>query len=47
MEPRSRSFYILAAFFAVFIAFLYGPTVVIGVLSFQGAGGGLTFPMRG
>lgn len=47
MEPRTRSFYILSAFFALFILFLYGPTITIGILSFQGEGGGLTFPMRG
>ena len=47
MEPRPRSFYVLSAFFALFLLFLYGPTLTIGVLSFQGEGGGLTFPMRG
>ncbi|SMX25594.1 ABC transporter permease [Boseongicola aestuarii] len=47
MEPRPRSFYLLTAFFALFILFLYGPTITIGILSFQGEGGGLTFPMRG
>ena len=47
MEQRSRSFYILAAFFGLYVLFLYGPTITIGVLSFQGPGGGLTFPMRG
>ena len=47
MEPRPRAFYILSAFFALFLLFLYGPTLTIGVLSFQGPGGGLTFPMRG
>ncbi|MFA8387872.1 MAG: ABC transporter permease [Pelagibaca sp.] len=47
MEPRPRSFYALTAFFALFILFLYGPTLTIGILSFQGPGGGLTFPMRG
>ncbi len=47
MEPRSRSFYLLAIFFALFLLFLYGPTITIGILSFQGPGGGLTFPMRG
>lgn len=46
-EGRSRSFYALAAFFALFVVFLYGPTVTIGILSFQGPQGGLTFPMRG
>ncbi len=47
MEPRPRSFYALAAFFTLFLVFLYGPTITIAVLSFQGPGGGLTFPMRG
>ena len=47
MEPRPRSFYVLSAFFALFVLFLYGPTLTIGILSFQGEGGGLTFPMRG
>ncbi|MGY9050422.1 ABC transporter permease [Puniceibacterium antarcticum] len=47
MEPRSRSFYVLAAVFGLFLLFLYGPTITIAILSFQGEGGGLTFPMRG
>ncbi|MEC3861758.1 ABC transporter permease [Mesobacterium sp. TK19101] len=47
MEPRPRSFYILAAFFTLFLIFLYGPTITIAILSFQGPQGGLTFPMRG
>jgi putative spermidine/putrescine transport system permease protein len=47
MEPRPRSFYILSAFFAAFLLFLYGPTFTIAILSFQGPTGGLTFPMRG
>jgi putative spermidine/putrescine transport system permease protein len=47
MEPRSRSFYFLAAFFTLFMLFLYGPTVTIAILSFQGPIGGLTFPMNG
>lgn len=47
MEPRPRSFYVLSAFFGVFLLFLYGPTITIGILSFQGPTGGLTFPMRG
>jgi len=47
MEPRPRSFYVLTAFFVVFLIFLYGPTLTIGILSFQGPGGGLTFPLRG
>ena len=47
MEPRPRSFYVLSVFFGVFVLFLYGPTITIGILSFQGPSGGLTFPMRG
>lgn len=47
MEKRPKSFYFLAAFFALFVLFLYGPTVTIGILSFQGPQGGLTFPMNG
>ena len=47
MEPRPRSFYVLAGFFCLFLLFLYGPIVTIGILSFQGPLGGLTFPMRG
>jgi putative spermidine/putrescine transport system permease protein len=47
MEKRPRSFYFLAAFFALFVLFLYGPIATIGVLSFQGPKGGLTFPMNG
>ncbi|POF31458.1 ABC transporter permease [Roseibium marinum] len=47
MEPRSRSFYVLAGFFALFVIFLYGPVITIGILSFQGPRGGLTFPMNG
>ncbi|MFZ8960012.1 MAG: ABC transporter permease, partial [Paracoccaceae bacterium] len=47
MEKRSRSFYLLSAFFGLFVLFLYGPILTIGILSFQGPEGGLTFPMRG
>ena len=47
MEPRPKSFYVLTGFFVLFLIFLYGPTLTIGILSFQGPGGGLTFPMRG
>ncbi len=47
MEPRPISFYILGAFFAAFMLFLYGPTITIAILSFQGPEGGLTFPLRG
>jgi putative spermidine/putrescine transport system permease protein len=38
---------VLAAFFTLFVLFLYGPMCAIYLLSFQGPHGGLTFPMRG
>jgi len=38
---------LLTAFFVLFVIFLYGPTATIVILSFQGPGGGLTFPMVG
>jgi len=44
---RSTAFWLLAVFFALFVLFLYGPTITIVVLSFQGPSGGLTFPMNG
>ena len=44
---RPWTFYVYAAFFALFVLFLYGPMSVIYVLSFQGPNGGLTFPMTG
>jgi putative spermidine/putrescine transport system permease protein len=47
LGKRPRSFYFLAGFFALFVAFLYGPMSAIFVLSFQGPTGGLTFPMNG
>ena len=46
-DKRSREFYILAIFFAVFVLFLYGPLSAILILSFQGPNGGLTFPLNG
>ena len=53
LMPRSRAdkrpwtFYVLAAFFTLFVLFLYGPMFAIYILSFQGPNGGLTFPMNG
>src|ERR1700738_5400365 len=46
-EKRSRSFYLLAAFFIAYVLFLYGPMFAIYILSVQGPDGGLTFPMNG
>jgi ABC-type spermidine/putrescine transport system permease subunit II len=52
MQPQSVgtrpwTFYGLAAGFASFVVFLYGPMFAIYLLSFQGPNGGLTFPMHG
>jgi putative spermidine/putrescine transport system permease protein len=46
-KKRSAGFWWLAAFFALFVLFMYGPMLVIVVLSFQGPEGGLTLPLRG
>jgi putative spermidine/putrescine transport system permease protein len=46
-EKRPAAFWPLALFFSAFVIFLYGPMLVIVVLSFQGPEGGLTFPLRG
>src|SRR5882672_8475326 len=46
-EKRGLEFYVLAAFFALFVLFLYGPLSAILILSFQGENGGLTFPLNG
>jgi len=46
-SPRAPGFWLLAAFFAAYVLFLYGPMLVIVVLSFQGPDGGLSFPLRG
>ena len=46
-DKRAPGFWPLAIFFVLFVLFLYGPMLVIVVLSFQGPQGGLTFPLRG
>jgi putative spermidine/putrescine transport system permease protein len=46
-DRRPGSFWLLAIFFTAFVVFLYGPTLTILVLSFQGPEGGLTFPIQG
>ncbi len=46
-EPRPYTFYLLAGLMGLFLLFLYGPMLVIYVLSFQGPNGGVTFPMVG
>lgn len=41
------SYYFLAAFFGLFVLFLYGPMLSMFLLSLQGPKGTLTFPMHG
>jgi putative spermidine/putrescine transport system permease protein len=44
--PRPWTFYVLAALFALFVVFLYGPMIAVLVLSFQGPSASLVFPLR-
>jgi putative spermidine/putrescine transport system permease protein len=37
----------LAIYFVIFLVFLYAPMILMGVLSFQGYYGGVTFPFKG
>ena len=46
-DSRPLTFYALAMLFGAYLLFLYGPMLVIYVLSFQGPNGGVTFPMVG
>jgi putative spermidine/putrescine transport system permease protein len=46
-ERRTAGFWVLSAFFVLFVLFLYGPLSAILILSFQGPNGGLTFPLNG
>jgi len=44
--PRPWTFYALAALFALFVIFLYGPMIAVLILSFQGPSAALVFPLR-
>src|SRR5260370_13831458 len=46
-DERPWTYYALATLFGAFLVFLYGPMLVIYLLSFQGPEGGVTFPMVG
>jgi len=41
------TYFVLTAIFGLFGLLLYGPILVVFILSFQGERGGLTFPLRG
>ena len=47
LNKKPAAFWLLVLIFTAYVLFLYGPMLVIVVLSFQGPEGGLTFPMRG
>ena len=36
----------LATYFVIFLLFVYGPMIIMAVLSFQGRYGGITFPFN-
>src|SRR5258708_20743554 len=46
-QGRPWTFYALAILFGAYLLFLYGPMLVMYVLSFQEPNGGVTFPMVG
>ena len=46
-KRRDWSKWGLGTYFAVFLAFLYGPMIVMAILSFQGYYGAITFPFKG
>src|ERR1700716_3620179 len=46
-DERPWTFYALAILFGAFLLFLYGPMLVMYLLSLQGPNGGVTFPMVG
>jgi len=45
IDARPWTFYALGSLFVLYLLFLYGPMLVIYALSFQGANGGVTFPI--
>jgi putative spermidine/putrescine transport system permease protein len=47
MDRGRWSKWALAVYFVVFLAFLYGPLIIMAVLSFQGPLGGISFPIKG
>jgi len=47
IDARPWTYYALAALFTLYLLFLYGPMIVIYILSLQGPEGGVTFPLVG
>jgi putative spermidine/putrescine transport system permease protein len=46
-KQRDWSKWLLAGYFCLFLLFLYGPMIVMAILSLQGYYGGVTFPFKG
>jgi putative spermidine/putrescine transport system permease protein len=47
IDARPWTFYALGMLFLLYMLFLYGPMLVIYILSFQDPNGGVTFPLTG
>ncbi|MFQ5425524.1 MAG: ABC transporter permease [Gaiellales bacterium] len=47
MKERRLSKWLLVVYFIVFVIFLYGAMFVMGILSFNGPRGGISFPLKG
>src|SRR6185437_3474997 len=47
MKQRDWAKWGLATYFCLFLVFLYGPMIVMAVLSLQGYYGSITFPFKG
>src|SRR6266851_3162961 len=47
VRGRPLTFYALATLFGLYLLFLYGPMLVVYLLSFQGPNRGVTFPLVG
>lgn len=48
MEGQGRfGKWALGVYFVLFVIFMYGPSILMAILSFQGQKGGITFPMEG
>jgi putative spermidine/putrescine transport system permease protein len=46
-KKRDWSKIVLAIYFVLFLAFIYAPLLLMGVLSLQGEFGSITFPFKG
>src|SRR5262245_18427407 len=50
VRPRKQRDWVeggLGTYYGLFLVFLYGPMIVMAILSYQGYYGGVTFPLKG